>query len=202
MACDVGASRQVVGGMRLQHPLGPGTWRISQRFGESPAFYAQFGLPGHPALDFAAPAGAPVYAAHDGLATRTWNSVYGNRVLIRSTEMETHYSHLSLIVAVGSVHAGDLIGYVGKTGNATGFCLDFEIIPLPADIDSAYGGRVDPEPFLRAEWLPEDETSTDPVVLRQKHIWWTEEAIRQFDAHNEAYGGRILRSLVTLLQRG
>lgn len=193
-----------MGRMRLQHPLGPGTWRISQKFDDNPAFYATWNLPGHPALDFAAPAGTPVYAAHDGVATRTWSAVYGNRVLIRSDTMETHYSHLSLIVAVGGerVKAGALIGYVGKTGNATGFCLDFEVIPLPADIDSPYGGRVDPEPLLRTELLPEDEMTTDPVVLRQKAVWWTEEAIRQFDAGNADYGLRILQSLIKLLQRG
>lgn len=196
----MGTDRQVVGGMK--HPLGPGTWPVSQKFGENPAFYATWNLPGHPAVDFAAPAGTPVYAAHDGVATRTWSAVYGNRVLIRSETVETHYSHLSLIVAVEHVRAGDLIGYVGRTGNATGCCLDFEVIPLPADIDSPYGGRVDPEPYLRAESLPEDEASADPVVLRQKNVWWTEEAIRQFDAHNDAYGLRILHSLIKLLQRG
>ena len=52
--------------MRLLHPI-PGA-RISQRFGENPAMYTQYNLAGHEGVDFAAPVGTPVRAAHDGVA--------------------------------------------------------------------------------------------------------------------------------------
>ena len=53
--------------MRLIPPI-PNA-RISQRFGEHPAWYAPYGLAGHEGLDLAVPIGTPVRVAHDGTAT-------------------------------------------------------------------------------------------------------------------------------------
>lgn len=87
----------------------------------------------HAGLDIAAPTGTPVYAAGDGVVGVAGKSGgYGNLVEIEhSGGVETRYGHLSGY-AKGlrpgmPVHEGDLIGYVGSTGNSTGPHLHYEV---------------------------------------------------------------------------
>ena len=78
--------------MRLIPPI-PNA-RISQRFGEHPAWYAPYGLAGHEGLDLAVPTGTPVRAAHDGTATVRLGSNYGH--LSRCNQAGRYaYAHLS-----------------------------------------------------------------------------------------------------------
>ncbi len=87
----------------------------------------------HRGVDFAAPRGTPIMAASDGLveeAGRKGN--YGNFVLIRHDGVyETAYAHLSRFtrgLRPGTpVHQGEVIGFVGATGRATGPHLHFEV---------------------------------------------------------------------------
>jgi murein DD-endopeptidase MepM/ murein hydrolase activator NlpD len=86
----------------------------------------------HLAVDYGAPTGAPVVAVGSGtVIVAGWNSGgYGNFVQIRHANgLVTGYAHLSAIArgvrAGGSVKQGELIGYVGKTGLATGPHLHF-----------------------------------------------------------------------------
>lgn len=98
--------------------------RITTQFGEADPW----GIP-HRGTDFAAPGGTPIYAIADGVvsAARTMNS-YGNCVQIsHGTADDGHrydslYAHMSrLTVAQGdAVRRGDVIGYVGNTGNVYG----------------------------------------------------------------------------------
>lgn len=87
----------------------------------------------HTGVDLAAPTGTPIYAAGDGVVERAgWASGYGRFVLIKHVNgYETGYGHMSRIAKVtkpgASVHAGEVIGYVGATGDATGPHLHFEI---------------------------------------------------------------------------
>jgi murein DD-endopeptidase MepM/ murein hydrolase activator NlpD len=87
----------------------------------------------HLGIDYAAPAGTPVYAAADGLVIYAgYNGGYGKYVRIRhGNAYETSYGHLKSIS--GSVRKGlrvtqgDLIGLVGQTGLATGPHLDYRM---------------------------------------------------------------------------
>jgi len=87
----------------------------------------------HNGVDFAAPAGTPVRAAGDG--TVTWagpNGEYGNQVAIDHGDgMVTTYSHLSGIVPAlrpeMHVRQGQVVGFVGQTGLATGPHLHFAL---------------------------------------------------------------------------
>ena len=98
--------------------------RITTQFAEPDPW----GIP-HRGTDFAAPGGTPIYAAADGVvsAARTMNS-YGNCVQVsHGTADDGHrydslYAHMSSItVAEGTaVQKGDLLGYVGNTGNVYG----------------------------------------------------------------------------------
>lgn len=77
----------------------------------------------HSGIDILAPVGTPVYAAKSGLAFRAEVPTgYGKYVMIyHPGGCQTYYGHLSewAIKPVERVRRGDLIGYVGKTGNAS-----------------------------------------------------------------------------------
>lgn len=85
----------------------------------------------HPAIDYRAPAGAPVVAVGAGLVTRAgWMRGGGNTVTLRhSNGYETNYLHLSSVaVRAGQrVSQGQLVGKVGATGLATGPHLDYRM---------------------------------------------------------------------------
>jgi murein DD-endopeptidase MepM/ murein hydrolase activator NlpD len=87
----------------------------------------------HLGIDYAAPEGTPVSAIADGVITQAQrDKSLGNFIRIRhSNGYETTYGHLRNfaegIRAGRTVKQGELIGYVGKTGLATGPHLDFRI---------------------------------------------------------------------------
>lgn len=87
---------------------------------------------GHKGIDIAAPYGTPIYAAQSGTVTRATNKYdgYGNSVMVSHSDGNvTMYAHMSSIaISYGDyVVKGQLIGYVGSTGNATGNHLHFEV---------------------------------------------------------------------------
>jgi murein DD-endopeptidase MepM/ murein hydrolase activator NlpD len=87
----------------------------------------------HLGVDYAAPTGTPVRATGDGTVSEaTRNGASGNYVKIRhNSRLETYYLHLSRFgkgVRSGArVEQGQVIGYVGATGLATGPHLDYRI---------------------------------------------------------------------------
>lgn len=89
----------------------------------------------HSGTDIAAPEGSPILAAADGTVTianalDSWGGSYGYYVkLDHGNGLETLYAHCSSIcVTAGQqVEAGQVIGYVGHTGRATGDHLHFEV---------------------------------------------------------------------------
>ena len=91
----------------------------------------------HAGTDFAAPGGTPIYAAASGyVQVAGWSSGgYGNYVVIYHGKMtdgnaySTLYGHMrSVATSAGKyVNQGDLIGYVGSTGNSTGNHLHLEV---------------------------------------------------------------------------
>ena len=91
----------------------------------------------HAGTDFAAPAGTPIYAAASGyVQVAGWSSGgYGNYVIIYHGKMSdgnqysTLYGHMrSVATSAGKyVQQGEIIGYVGSTGNSTGNHLHLEV---------------------------------------------------------------------------
>ena len=100
----------------------------------------------HLAIDYAAPAGTPVSAIGDGTVIyKGWKGDYGNYVEIRHpNNYVSGYGHLSRFAESlkkgQKVKQGEIIGYVGATGLATGPHLDFSL--------SKDGKKVD---FLKLE---------------------------------------------------
>ena len=88
----------------------------------------------HSGIDFAASRGTPIFAAGDGRITQAGrNGAYGNYIRIRhNSAYETAYAHLNGYakgMKVGTrIRQGQVIGYVGSTGRATGSHLHYEII--------------------------------------------------------------------------
>ncbi len=88
---------------------------------------------GHKGIDIAAPYGTPIYAAESGTVIETgdgWNGGYGNCVRVQHDDGNvTVYAHQSSIaVSYGDyVVKGQLLGYVGSTGDSTGNHLHFEV---------------------------------------------------------------------------
>lgn len=86
----------------------------------------------HKGLDIAAPESTEIYAAADGLVVSAgWNSGgYGNVVMIEHPDgYATVYAHMIYVYAVEGqyVSKGQLIGFVGTTGNSTGNHCHFEV---------------------------------------------------------------------------
>lgn len=95
---------------------------------------------GHPGIDFAAEEGAEIYAVAGGIVTAAAYDVEkGNYVVLdHGGGLETEYQHMkSLLVSAGqAVVQGQVLGYVGSTGNSTGPHLHFEARQdgAPADL--------------------------------------------------------------------
>ncbi len=119
-------------------------YRLSARFGDAGSLWAD-GT--HSGLDLAAPEGRPIRSIARGVVTiagysprATWA---GNLVVVRLEDGRTvWYAHQSSVaVAPGQrVNAGELIGYVGSTGNSSGAHLHLEL--------QVQGQAVDPEKAL------------------------------------------------------
>jgi len=88
----------------------------------------------HKGVDFAAKSGTPIYAGGNGVIEFAGNNGgYGKYIRIRhNNEYKTAYAHLSKFkkgISKGArVNQGNIIGFVGSTGNSTGPHLHYEII--------------------------------------------------------------------------
>jgi len=87
----------------------------------------------HKAIDYAAPTGTPIKTVGDGvISTKKKNRAAGNYIIVRHNNgYETVYNHMSRFakgIKKGKrVVQGEVIGYVGSTGLATGPHLDFRM---------------------------------------------------------------------------
>jgi murein DD-endopeptidase MepM/ murein hydrolase activator NlpD len=121
----------------------------------------------HAGNDIMAPMGTPIYAPFDGTAHASYNGLGGNAVYVYGAQGYVYNAHLSSYSSSsnGSVQAGDVIGYVGNTGDALGgpthdhFEWHPNVTPSPGSwpsspygysvIDTGYGTpAVNPYPLL------------------------------------------------------
>jgi murein DD-endopeptidase MepM/ murein hydrolase activator NlpD len=117
----------------------PTSGRITDRFGWT-------GRRWHNAIDIAAAWGTPIYAAAAGTVTMAgWQSGYGYMVEISHGDgWVTRYGHMAQQPEVSVdqwVGRGQLIGYIGCTGNCTGPHVHFEI--------RSYGANCNPLDYLQ-----------------------------------------------------
>ncbi len=114
----------------------------------------------HAGVDILAPMGTPIYATFDGYATENPNGLGGLAVEVHGAPGYTYNAHLSAYSdhSTGTVHAGDVIGYVGDTGDAQGGPphdhFEFHPNSFPSGWPSSYygytviGSALNPYPLL------------------------------------------------------
>lgn len=143
------------------------TTRVTQTYGSTKFAKSAYRGQWHNGIDLAAPIGTPVVASSDGTVIGTDNQdrycykgAYGKYVAIRHYNgLTTLYAHLSLfIVKEGDkVTRGQIIGYVGQTGYATGPHLHFgvydsETFRIQGSVSCGpkmpYGGDLDPYNYV------------------------------------------------------
>ncbi len=124
-------------GGSTNRPSSGATWLVpcSYRYLSSPFGYRDAPTGGassyHQGVDLAAPAGTPIYATRSGVVTTaTYGNAAGYYVTINHGDgFSSIYMHMTnyIVYAGQAVSAGQVIGYVGKTGVATGNHLHFGI---------------------------------------------------------------------------
>lgn len=176
------ASRKVISSNITKNPvvetIGIGTYSAMPDdpdtcfFGQPLTGTGQFGWPldggwvsdtfisdrNHKGLDIAAPEGTEIYAAAEGLVVSAgWNSGgYGNVVMIEHPDgYATVYGHMISVYAIEGeyVQKGQLIGYVGNTGNSFGDHCHFEV--------RYQGICYDPATFLNTVGMSKDKEERD-----------------------------------------
>jgi murein DD-endopeptidase MepM/ murein hydrolase activator NlpD len=116
----------------LRNPIKPGQFRISSHFNLKRKHPILHKIRAHKGVDYAASTGTPITATGDGkIVKRGKHGGYGSTVIIQHGQRySTLYAHLSKFAAntgVGQrVRQGQTIGYVGRTGLATGPHLHYE----------------------------------------------------------------------------
>lgn len=102
----------------------------------------------HPGIDIEATYGTPVRAAADGYATgQNMGAGYGRQVVLdHGHNLLTLYGHLSAVAVVPGQHVlrGQVIGYVGQSGRATGPHLHYEV--------RVHNVPVNPHKYLRTTY--------------------------------------------------
>jgi murein DD-endopeptidase MepM/ murein hydrolase activator NlpD len=142
----------------LRSPLD--VFRISSNFNPNRRHPILNTIRAHKGTDYAAPRGTPIRATSDGQVTRASRyGSFGNLVIVKHAGgFETKYAHLSKyangIKKGKRVRQGDIIGYVGSTGGATGPHLHYEFLM----------GGVHQNPRTIIDKLPKAE-SIDPAEM-------------------------------------
>lgn len=96
----------------------------------------------HDGIDISAPRGTPIHAAKDGVVIYSSRKIkgYGNMVVIKHGNMATVYAHNSknLVKKGDRVKQGEIVGFVGATGRATGPHVHFEVRQGQIPVDPLY----------------------------------------------------------------
>lgn len=119
-------------------------FRLSQQYGcRANALYGSQSC--HPGIDMAIPSGEPIHAAMDGVVIMSaWFDGYGSCVVVEhGNGLATLYAHQTAMAVEEGDHVatGQVIGYVGSTGNSTGPHLHWEV--------RVFGETTDPIPYMR-----------------------------------------------------
>jgi murein DD-endopeptidase MepM/ murein hydrolase activator NlpD len=142
----------------LRSPIKFMTPRITSRFSSSRLHPIYKIYRPHYGVDYAAPVGTPIQATADGDVTFAGrDGAAGNTVKIRhKNRYETMYLHLSGFgrgVRKGAqLKGGDVIGYVGSSGDSTGPHLDYRIYHYGSPVNPL-GHKFKPADPLRKEFL-------------------------------------------------
>lgn len=144
--------------------------RITSRFSYSRLHPIRKIYRPHYGVDYAAPVGTPVQATADGQVTFAgWNGAAGRMVKIRhKNAYETMYLHLRSLapgIKVGArVEGGQVIGYVGSSGESTGPHLDYRLLYHGRYVNPL-SWKFQPADPLPARYLPDFEQKVKVLQL-------------------------------------
>jgi murein DD-endopeptidase MepM/ murein hydrolase activator NlpD len=129
----------------------------------------------HQGVDYAAPTGTPIHAAGDGVIKfKGWMNGYGNFVIVQHNgSISTAYGHMSKFAneKVGQhVGQGEVIGYVGMTGLATGPHLHYEFRVNNVQRDPQKVTLPKPEPLPGAQLAKFKAQVVQPQLARLKTL--------------------------------
>lgn len=142
--------------------------RLTQKFGERPKVYAQFGLKGHNGIDYAAEAPnekKPLYAPMEGIVSEVGDTAdkgYGKyiRIVNQTPDSQGRFKEVtlghfdSIMVTKGqSVMLGEQVGIMGSTGFSSAVHVHFGLRHIDSqknvlDYNNGYKGAVDFLPFI------------------------------------------------------
>ncbi|TAN04009.1 MAG: peptidase M23 [Rhodanobacteraceae bacterium] len=143
----------------------------------------------HKGVDYAAPIGTPIHAAGDGVITvRGWVHGFGNFVAIKNTpQFTTEYGHMSRFAKglhVGShVTQGEVIGYVGETGFATGPHLHYQVMDDGRAVNPLTVTMPKPQP-LSGKLMADFKAQSAPMVARIQMIDNNAQRLARVDSHH------------------
>ncbi|MDX2276198.1 MAG: M23 family metallopeptidase [Hyphomonadaceae bacterium] len=116
----------------------------------------------HEGIDIIAPQGTPVLAATDGRIASLMNNTRGGVAIYQFDQDQNYvfyYAHLQRrapgLDEGDAVREGQVIGYVGSTGNATTPHLHFELHRLDGETKYWQGEAVNPYPYLLSGEAPQ-----------------------------------------------
>ncbi len=144
--------------------------RISSRFSKRRFHPVLKRYKSHLGTDYAAPRGTPIMAVADGVVSkRAYTKNNGNYIKIKHDKVySTQYLHMSKFksdVKAGTyVKQGDVIGYVGKTGLATGNHVCFRFWKNGVQVDPRRQNLPPPDPMPKED-LPEYLKVRDSIKL-------------------------------------
>lgn len=129
-------------------------------------FYASIGWKGHNGIDYGCPDGDPVEAVCDGVIEYVGPGNHhpllsggGNTLLLRNDELGIRFEYLHLsqqnVYTGQKVTRGQVVALSGNTGVSTAPHLHLGAIPVRADVNNGYRGRVDPTPYLYGAMNPD-----------------------------------------------
>ena len=128
----------------------------------------------HKGVDYAAGSGTPIMSAGDGrIAFAGWKNGYGRTVIVDHgrgyTTLYAHMSRFGKAKTGARVGQGDVIGYVGASGLATGPHLHYEFRIAGVHRDPLKVTLPKPEPLPRAE-LARFQLQTQPMLAKLQLI--------------------------------
>ena len=106
----------------------------------------------HAGNDIGGPYGTPIVAPFSGVASDATNGLGGTSVYVKGATGYVYNAHLSKLGQLGRVNAGDIVGYLGMSGDAQGTVPHdhFEWHPNNTGGALTYNGAVDPHGYLLA----------------------------------------------------
>jgi murein DD-endopeptidase MepM/ murein hydrolase activator NlpD len=166
--------------------------RINQPFGVNYLnFYQQWGLKGHPGIDFSARYGCPIMAAHDGIVSwcgKGKDGGIGIEIWNKPGKFKTFYYHHLIngnkIQKGVKVSVGEIIAKADNTGKyTTGDHEHFELYFVDdngntLDKNNGYGGSVDPAPYFAQVYGKDWMKSRSYNRYGRKQEWFAEWKMR------------------------